>query len=137
MESTVAPVKLLNNRYQKVKRLGEGSYGTVYLAIDMKPDGLKRKADPKALELLKEVKEEEDRRDEDVKMTDVEDTRQKEALKVLSDRAQVFQQNEAFADVEVTSSQDKQVYVAIKKVKMNDFNVSPWGLSEVVSSVFE
>jgi serine/threonine protein kinase len=49
--------KLLNNRYQKVKRLGEGAYGAVYLAIDMKPEGLKRKADTKALEMLKDVKE--------------------------------------------------------------------------------
>ena len=58
MESTTAPAtKLLNNRYQKVKRLGEGSYGAVYLAIDMKPDGAKRKADPKALERLQDVKE--------------------------------------------------------------------------------
>lgn len=49
---------LLNNRYQKVKRLGEGSYGTVYLAIDTKPEGISRKADAKALQLLEKVVEE-------------------------------------------------------------------------------
>jgi serine/threonine protein kinase len=38
-----------------VKRLGEGSYGTVYLAIDHKPEGIKRKADPKALSLLEKI----------------------------------------------------------------------------------
>ncbi len=46
---------LLNNRYQKVKRLGEGTFGVVYLAIDTKPDGMKRKGDPKALAMLPEV----------------------------------------------------------------------------------
>ena len=45
----------MNNRYQKVKRLGEGSYGTVYLAIDTKPQGVKRRADNKALQLLDKV----------------------------------------------------------------------------------
>jgi serine/threonine protein kinase len=85
-------LKLLNNRYLKIKRLGEGAYGYVYLAIDMKPDGPHRKADPKALEMLKEVKEGvSSDQVEDVKVTDAaEDTKQKEALKVLGDRAQVF-----------------------------------------------
>jgi serine/threonine protein kinase len=55
MESSQA--KLLNNRYQKVKRLGEGAYGAVYLAVDMKPEGVKRKADPKALDMLKDVRD--------------------------------------------------------------------------------
>lgn len=43
---------LLNNRYEKVKKLGEGSYGTVFLAIDHRPEGIKRKVDPKVLSLL-------------------------------------------------------------------------------------
>ena len=68
----------MNNRYQKVRRLGEGAYGAVYLAIDMKPDGPRRKADPKALEMLKEVKEGvSSDQVEDVKMTDgTDDTKQ-------------------------------------------------------------
>ena len=58
-------------------------------------------------------------------MTEEDDTKQKEAIKLLSDRAQVFQNNEAFAQGEATSSaKDQPVYVAIKKVKMNEFNVS-------------
>ena len=58
-------------------------------------------------------------------MTDEDDTKQKEAIKLLSDRAQVFQNNEAFAQGEATSGvKDQPVYVAIKKVKMNEFNVS-------------
>ena len=47
--------ELLNGRYKKVKRLGEGSYGTVFLAIDTKPQGIKRKIDPKYLQLLEKV----------------------------------------------------------------------------------
>jgi serine/threonine protein kinase len=46
---------LLNNRYKKVKRLGEGSYGTVFLAVDTKPEGTKRKVDSKVLNLLDKV----------------------------------------------------------------------------------
>ena len=58
-------------------------------------------------------------------MTEEDDTKQKEAIKLLSDRAQVFQNNEAFAQGEATSgAKDHPVYVAIKKVKMNEFNVS-------------
>ena len=96
---------LLNNRYQKVKRLGEGTYGSVYLAIDMKPEsGVKRGADPRALEMLNAVKEQ--KIVEDVQMTDEEDKKQQEALKVLGDRAQVFQQNEAFAAVEISAKPD-------------------------------
>ena len=58
-------------------------------------------------------------------MTEEDDTKQKEAIQVLSDRAQVFQSNEAFAQGDATlSGKDQPVYVAIKKVKMNEFNVS-------------
>lgn len=87
---------LLNNRYAKVKRLGEGTYGTVYLAIDTKPEGGKRKADPKALAMLDKVVTEPygGAGTSDVPMKDEE---QKEVQKVLSDRAQVFQQNDATA----------------------------------------
>lgn len=119
---------LLNNRYQKVKRLGEGAYGSVYLAIDMKPEGgVRRGADPRALEMLQAVKEQ--RSVDDVKMTDEEDKKQQEALKVLSDKAQVFQNNEVFAHVEISAKPDQPVYVAIKKIKMNQFNVSTFWLN--------
>jgi serine/threonine protein kinase len=43
---------LINNRYQKVKRIGEGSYGTVFLAVDMRPDGKSRTVDQKYLNLI-------------------------------------------------------------------------------------
>ena len=95
---------LLNNRYQKVKRLGEGSYGVVYLAIDTMPQGGKRLADPKALKLLDQVGKDE------------------EATKVLRDHALIFQDNDAFAKQAPT--QDSQVVVAIKKFKITDINVS-------------
>jgi serine/threonine protein kinase len=40
-----------------VKKLGEGAYGTVFLAIDTKPEGIKRKVDHKYLNLLDKVEE--------------------------------------------------------------------------------
>lgn len=49
------PKDLLNNRYVKIKRLGQGSYGIVYLAFDTKPSGIKRKADTNALLLLDKI----------------------------------------------------------------------------------
>lgn len=49
--------KKLNNRYIKVKRLGEGAYGTVYLAIDTMPNGKNRQADHKALQMLDKIAE--------------------------------------------------------------------------------
>jgi len=69
VESTSGSDKpLLNNRYLKVKKLGEGSYGAVYLAIDMKPEsGIVRQANPKALEMLQHVP---DDSKEDAVMTD-------------------------------------------------------------------
>ena len=58
-------------------------------------------------------------------MTEEDDTKQKEAIKLLSDRAQVFQNNEAFAQGDPSSgAKDQPVYIASKKVKMNEFNVS-------------
>jgi len=48
---------LLNNRYEKVKKLGQGSYGTVYLAVDTKPSGIKRKVESKYLSLLDQFEE--------------------------------------------------------------------------------
>ena len=48
---------LLNNRYEKIKKIGEGSYGTVFLAKDTKPEGIKRKVDKKVLNLLDKINE--------------------------------------------------------------------------------
>jgi serine/threonine protein kinase len=121
MQKATAGKVLLNNRYQKVKRLGEGSYGTVYLAIDTKPHGIKRKADPKALQMFSNIEEGGAAKSSDVVMKDEE---QKEALAVLADRSKVFKQNDAFAKSDEDAAQEEaQQYVALKKVKMNDFNV--------------
>jgi serine/threonine protein kinase len=38
-----------------VKKLGEGSYGVVYLAVDTKPQAVKRRADVKSLQQLDNV----------------------------------------------------------------------------------
>lgn len=48
---------LLNNRYKKVKVVGHGSYGTVYLALDTKPSGISRKIDQKYLNMLNKIDE--------------------------------------------------------------------------------
>lgn len=72
----------------KVKRLGEGSYGTVFLAIDTKPEGIKRKIDPKYLNLLDKVEDPAQKKtynrydDGDVEMSED----QKEAVKVLGNK---------------------------------------------------
>lgn len=90
---------LLNNRYEKMKKLGEGSYGTVFLAIDHKPEGIKRKVDAKVLNLLDKVGD--DPSTKDTEMTDqtvstVTAEEQKEALQILGNRDVVFNQNDAF-----------------------------------------
>ena len=85
--------KLLNERYEKVKRLGEGSYGTVYLAIDRKPKVAKRRVDPAALQQLDKVG--------DAIMQD--NTEQQTALQVLSDNKTLFKDNNANANEEQTA----------------------------------
>ena len=122
------PDELLNGRYFKVKKLGEGSYGTVFLAVDTKPQGIKRKVDKKHLQLLERFQESGSAaRDEDVEMNE----EQKQAVQALGNKQLIFDKNEVFEQAEnqqiqANSSEtvhDKEVLVAIKKVKMNSFNV--------------
>lgn len=40
-----------------MRKLGEGSYGTVYLATDMKPEAIKRRVDPKYLTMFQNVED--------------------------------------------------------------------------------
>ena len=44
--------KLLNGRYLKIKKLGQGSFNTVYLAEDLYPDGKNRVLSKEQLELI-------------------------------------------------------------------------------------
>ena len=41
-EPAVKKPKLLNGRYLKIKKLGQGSFNVVYLAEDLLPDGKSR-----------------------------------------------------------------------------------------------
>lgn len=126
------PEELLNGRYFKQKKLGEGSYGTVFLAVDTKPDGLKRKLDKKHLQLLDKFQE---GKHEDVEMSE----EQKEAAHTLVNKQLVFDKNEVFEQGEnsqlhangVDAGKEERL-VAIKKVKMNSFNVS--GLSNGIGT---
>eukprot|EP00347_Sterkiella_histriomuscorum_P013854 403363111 len=122
--------ELLNGRYKKVKRLGEGSYGTVFLAIDTKPQGIKRKIDPKYLQLLEKVAdkpkndyEEYNQQQDKDGDTQMKDEEQKQALQVLENKQVLFNQNEAFEGVQIQAQDGNQEQlVAIKKFKLNSFN---------------
>jgi len=115
-------MQLLNNRYEKVARLGEGSYGTVYKAIDKKPQGVKRTIDPKFFALFCKI--------EDEKTGEAE---RAECVATLQNKELVFGQNEAFQaqendslarnrEAEEEKQKSGEAIVAIKKVKMNAFN---------------
>lgn len=47
--------KLLNGRYLKIKKLGDGSFCTVYLAEDLLPEGHNRQLSPEVLELVGKI----------------------------------------------------------------------------------
>jgi serine/threonine protein kinase len=49
--------KLLNGRYRKIKKLGQGSYNVVYLAEDMLPEGKKRMLAQQHLEMIAKIPE--------------------------------------------------------------------------------
>lgn len=51
--------KLLNGRYLKIKKLGQGSFNTVYLAEDLYPDGKNRVLSKEQLELISKIPESE------------------------------------------------------------------------------
>lgn len=78
---------MLNSRYRKVKKIGEGSYGIVYKYIDEKPKPLGIK--PKVQEVKKEIQEES-------KVTEI----------------PIFQTPDVIED-----TKSKENYVAIKKLK--------------------
>jgi maltodextrin utilization protein YvdJ len=82
--------------------LGEGSYGTVFLAVDTKPQGIKRKLENKYLNLLDKVELNPSggsvytRNDEDVVMTE----EQKSAVSTLGNKQLIFDKNEMFEQTE-------------------------------------
>ena len=56
MESTSQSTQnLLNGRYKKIDKLGEGSFGTVYKAFDMKPHKIRNKVDQKYLNMIEKA----------------------------------------------------------------------------------
>jgi len=70
-----------------VRKLGEGAYGTVFLAVDMKPKGGKRKIDKKHLDLLDKVATEgKSQYGEDTPMTE----EQKLAVQTLGNKEIIF-----------------------------------------------
>ena len=53
----VEKTKLLNGRYLKIKKLGEGSFNVVYLAEDLLPDEKSRLLSKEHLELVGKLPE--------------------------------------------------------------------------------
>lgn len=91
--------KVLNNRYIKVSKLGEGSYGTVFLAVDTKPQGTKRRVDAKYLDLLERVEEPKlNEEGEPAEKSAYTVEERKEAIDTLGNRELLFSQNDLFAN---------------------------------------
>lgn len=51
--------KVFNGRYLKIKKLGQGSFNTVYLAQDLIPNGSSRALSKEQLELISKIPESE------------------------------------------------------------------------------
>ena len=91
--------KLLNNRYIKVSKLGEGSYGTVFMAIDTKPAGTKRRVDNKYLDLLERVDEPKlNEEGEPADKSPFTKEERNDAISILGNRELLFSQNDLFAE---------------------------------------
>ena len=86
---------LLNNRYEKVRKLGEGSYGTVFLARDTMPKATSRKVDNKYLNLLDKLSEDDTASKHDYYDRELTED-QKSTLSILGNRTLLFPDNDVF-----------------------------------------
>ena len=47
--------RIFNHRYEKIKKIGEGSFNTVYIAHDLHPDGQSRLLGQEVLEMIEKL----------------------------------------------------------------------------------
>ena len=127
---------MLNNRYEKVQKIGQGAYAQVYKAIDLRPEASGRRVADEHLAMFKKVDDATFKPYIAAEM-EIEDMDALAAeIAVLRQTSTLFFQNDLFANDENTSanipkevnheeeSKKKQEFVAIKKMKANKFSVS-------------
>ena len=49
LSAVAPPQRLLNGRYRKITKMGQGAYGAVYLAEDMRPTAQSQQLSPDSL----------------------------------------------------------------------------------------
>jgi serine/threonine protein kinase len=96
---------LINGRYKKVGRIGEGSYGDVYKCVDYYPGSEPRRLPEKTIELIKAVQNGDIATDSDDFENNFHDQ---------------FTENEKFMNLEAKQAPEEgsEHFIAIKKTKM-------------------
>lgn len=108
---------LLQNRYQRVKRIGEGAYGIVYKALDCKPEVSKA-----VCQIPKESHEKPPFSPLVQTLSDITITKSKPIIEEPSSENTNPNSYKQSEESKITSS--KQEYVAIKKLRIHEVKFS-------------